>query len=237
MKKFIIFSVAIMACISFSTSYTKAQSTISNQKVNPQVKTQTGNLNTAVAKPNSNLIKAGKLTRVEDPKVLKASEINKFPIIKFSPEELERNRVKSWEISPRKPFDQGIELIHWGTFTLAGFEMTPRVRYVINTLYDYWAYSLRLSANLREGKDYKLVLNVNPQSFPPGSTVLFKIGTSEFRIEWPSNRSEIVVLFNNSFNGQQTIDISPVNVPGRGDQIDAKQQYIIKSIRLEELAS
>ena len=198
MKKITIISIAFAACISFSTSSTKAQSTISTQKTNPQIKTQTSVPGVAVAQPNSNLIKAGKVARVEEPKVLKESEINRLPVIKFSPEELERNRVKSWEISPRKPFDQGIELTHWGTFTLSGFKMTPRVRYVINTQYDYYAYCLRLSANLVQGKDYKLVLNVTQENFPTGSTVLFKIGNSEFRIEWPANRSELVFDWRNS---------------------------------------
>ena len=235
MKKLTILSIVLAACISVSTSV-QAQSGTSTLQKTTQIKTQTANTSALANQPKSNLIKAGKLTRVEDPKVLKESEINKFPIIRFSPEELERNRVKSWEISPMKPIVTGLEITHWGTFTQAGFKMTPRVRYVINTQYDYYAYSLRLAANLLQGKDYKLVLNVNQENFPPGSTVLFKIGTDEFRLEWPSNRSEIVVLFNNSFTGKQIIDISPVNVPGRGDMIDAKLEFNIKSIRLEELA-
>jgi hypothetical protein len=235
MKKITILSIAMAAYISFSTSV-QAQSGTSTLQKTTQIKTQTANTSALANQPKSNLIKAGKLTRVEDPKVLKESEINKFPIIRFSPEELERNRVKSWEISPMRPIVTGLEITHWGTFTQAGFKMTPRVRYVINTQYDYYAYSLRLSANLLQGKDYKLVLNVTQENFPSGSTVLFRIGTDEFRLEWPSNRSEIVVLFNNSFTGKQIIDISPVNVPGRGDRIDAKLEYNIKSIRLEELA-
>jgi hypothetical protein len=235
MKKITILSIAIAALISFSTS-AQAQGSISNLQKTTQIKTQTANTSALANQPKSNLIKAGKLSRVEEPKVLKESEINKFPIIKFSPEELERNRVKSWEISPMKPFVNGLEVVHWGTFTQAGFKMTPRIRYVINIQYDYYAYSLRLTARLLEGKDYKLVLNVNQENFPAGSTVLFKIGTSEFRLDWPTNKSEIVVLFNNSFTGEQTIDISPVNVSGRGNNIDAKREYTIKSIRLEELA-
>jgi hypothetical protein len=236
MRKLTMLSKVIVIVILCMPAILKAQTGVAPLKTNPQLKTQPNNLGTVSTQPKTSLIKAGKLAKVEDPKVLKESEINKFPIIRFSPEELERNRVKSWEISPVKPFVSGIELTHWGTFTQSGFKMTPRVRYVINTQYDYYAYSLRLAANLLQGKDYKLVLNVTQENFPSGSTVLFKIGTDEFRLEWPSNRSEIVVLFNNSFTGKQIIDISPVNVPGRGDRIDAKQEYTIKSIRLEELA-
>ncbi len=210
--------------------YSQAQFTT---KTNPAIKTSP-----ALANPklNSNLIQASKLPKLEPPKVLKESEINAIPIIRFSPEELERNRQKSWEITPRKPYDTGFGLTHWGTFTNSAFLMTPVVRYVVNVSYNYVAYSMRLTANLLQGKDYRLVISVEPQNFPTGSTLAFKVGTSEFRIEWPNGKSEIIILFNNSYTGEQVIDISPVNVPGRGERIDSKLEYSIKSIRLEELA-
>lgn len=209
--------------------YSHAQFTT---KTNPSLKA-----NPALASPklNSNLITASKLPKVELPGVLKESELLAIPIIRFSPEELERNRQRSWELTPRKPYDTGFGLIHWGTFTNSAFLMTPVVRYVVNTQYNYVTYSMRLTANLLEGKDYRLVLNVDPQNFPQGSTLAFKVGTSEFRVLWPNGKSEIMILFNNSFSGEQVIDISPVNVPGRVERIDSKLEYSVKSIRLEEL--
>lgn len=200
---------------------------------NPAIKSQT----LSATNLNSNIIKAGRLDKLEPPKALTEKEISSFPILKFSPEELERNRQKYWEITPRKPYETGMELTHWGTFTSNAILMTPVIRYVINTDYDYYTYSTRISVNLLEGKDYKLILAVEPKSFPPGSTVIFKVGTSQFRIEWPSNKNEIQVLFNNTFTGQQVIEISPVQIPNRGRNLDAMQEFAIKSIRLEELAN
>ncbi|WPR74454.1 hypothetical protein [Algoriphagus sp. NG3] len=198
----------------------------------PQVR-NTPALKTNDLKPN--LVQANKLQKIEQPKILKESDISKFPIITFSPEELERSRQKSWEISPRKPFDTGVSIIHWGTLTETQFLMTPVIRYVVNTQYNYQAYSMRVLANLQQGKDYRLVLNVEQKNFPPNSTVGFKIGTSEFRMEWPKDRNEIIVLFNNTFTGQQVIDITPVQVSGRRESIDSKLEFAIKSVRLEEL--
>ncbi|MCE7057804.1 hypothetical protein LZF95_24185 [Algoriphagus sp. AGSA1] len=201
-------------------------------KTTPQVKT-TPALKATDLKPN--LIQANKLPKLEQPQILKESDISKFPIITFSPEELERSRQKSWEISPRKPFDTGVSIIHWGTLTETQFLMTPVIRYVVNTEYNYQAYSMRVLANLQQGKDYKLVLNVEQKSFPANSTVGFKVGTSEFRMEWPKDKNEIIILFNNTFTGQQVIDITPVQVSGRRESIDSKLEFAIKSIRLEEL--
>ncbi len=201
-------------------------------KTTPQVKT-TPALKATDLKPN--LVQANKLPKLEQPQILKESDISKFPIITFSPEELERSRQKSWEISPRKPFDTGVSIIHWGTFTETQFLMTPVIRYVVNTEYNYQAYSMRVLANLQQGKDYKLVLNVEQKNFPANSTVGFKVGTSEFRMEWPKDRNEIIILFNNTFTGQQVIDISPVQVSGRRERIDSKLEFAVKSIRLEEL--
>lgn len=221
----IIFMVLLIAPVySYAQFSTKTKSSIPNQSLS---KTQL----------NTQQIKAGRLAKVEPPKSISEVDINNFPIIGFSPEDLERSRQKYWEITPKKPYDPGMELTLWGTYTPSAFIMTPNVKYIINVDYDYYTYSSRLAVNLLEGKDYKLIFGIEPKAFPEGTTVLFRIGTSEFRIGWPSNSSELIVLFNNSFTGKQIIDFSPAIIPNRGKNRDGMQEFSIKSIRLEELTN
>lgn len=209
----------------------------SHAQFNTKTKSSIPNQSLSKTQLNTQPIKAGRLSKIEAQKSLSEVDINLFPIIRFSPKDLERNRQKYWEITPKKPYDPGMELRLWGTYTPSAFIMTPNVKYIINVDYDYYTFSSRLEVNLLEGKDYKLTIGIEPKAFPEGTTVLFKIGTSTFRIEWPSNRSELFVLFNNSFTGKQIIDFSPAIIPNRGKNRDAMQEFSIKSIRLEELTN
>lgn len=221
--------LAILAPIATFAQFSTSKTTTTN----PAIKSQ----NISNSRLNTSIVKAGKLDKLEPPKSLTEKEISSFPIVKFSPEDLNRTRQKYWELTPRKPYETGMELTHWGTFTNSAFLMTPVIRYIINTDYDYYTYTTRISVNLVAEKDYKLILGIEPKSFPAGSTVIFKVGNSQFRIEWPSNKNEIQVLFNNSFSGQQIIEISPVQIPNKGRNLDAMQEFAVKSIRLEELAN
>jgi hypothetical protein len=150
-----------------------------------------------------------------------------------SKEELERNRIKSWEITPSRPVTTGMDVKISGGYTKNYFRITP---ITAGSRGFFFAISNYLNTNMVVGKDYKLTLKIkNFILFPTRSFILFEIGDEKgLEVEVKQGQTEVVLFFTNNTPAPQLIGFSPIisNMVGPDDPTG----YDVVSIKLEELA-
>ncbi|MDZ7604457.1 MAG: hypothetical protein U5K79_02485 [Cyclobacteriaceae bacterium] len=206
MKKITILSIAIAVLISYSTSITHAQSTISNLPKSNQLNSKSVN---AAALANQPKVTLGKtdLKTVENKKL--TNDLSKLTQLQFSPAELERNRVKSWEITPARPFTPGLDLTLHGVIDKKAFSLRPV--YSGQAQGQYQLFNMFLMINPVVGKDYKLTLEIEkPEQLPGNSEVIVDLGLQSWRLPYNKNQKTITLLFSNTTPGPHILSISPL---------------------------
>ncbi|MFD2033282.1 hypothetical protein ACFSKL_00690 [Belliella marina] len=162
-------------------------------------------------------------------------DLKTLPIITLSPEELERNRTKTWEVNIRKPNDGHFEIIHGGTYTKEGFKMTPRPtgeRTSKNQTIYYQSNSILVS-NLVKDRDYRLTIVVDPKYFPNATNFIVGLGTKTVSIAWVNGQKEYHIDFTSAFAGQNVLHIGPAYLQGDPFKPDT---YTVLAYKLSELA-
>lgn len=168
--------------------------------------------------------------------VAQGNSIKNLEEIKLSPEEIERARIKSWEITPQRPFSSGLTVWLLGSdFTPDGFFLQPRPTRIGSTsVIDYYFFSMFLECNLTGGKDFKLILDIkNQDQLPVNSGVAVSLGEETYRVPVQTGQKQITVFFTNTSSGNKRIGVSPLisNTNGR----ETWGELGITKIKLEEL--
>ena len=162
--------------------------------------------------------------------VAQGNSIKNLEEIKLTPEEIERARIKSWEITPQRPFSSGLNV--WlieSDFNSEGFFLQPRP---MRDGYHY--FSMCLGCNLTRGKDYKLTMDLkDPDRLPPYSEVVVDFGVAKYRVPVQSGQRQITVFFSNATLGTKNIGVSPlITINNSGESWG---ELGITKIKLEEL--
>lgn len=207
MKKLTLLSFVIAITLASIPMLTKAQSSISTLKTNPQLKTQTKNLGTVATQPKITLSKTD-LKTVQNKKL--TSDLSKLTQLQFSPAELERNRVKSWEITPMRPFTPGLDMALHGILHKGAFSLSPILTGLSQG--QYQLFNMFLTINPVVGKDYKLTLELaNPEQLHGNSEVIVDLGGPQsWRIPHNKYQKTITLLFSNTTPGPHILSISPL---------------------------
>jgi hypothetical protein len=183
----------------------------------------------------SNLSKLATTSKL-DPKALENKTLesyisNTIPAIP-SKEELERNRIKRWEITPSRPVTTGMDVRTYGTYSKNHFGITP---FVYGNLGRFIPISNYISTNMAVGKDYKLTLNIKNFVVSSRAFILFEIGAEKgLEVEVKQGQTEVVLFFTNNTSAPQIIGFSPIIYNFVGTE--APTMYDLTSIMLEELA-
>ncbi|MCB0448935.1 MAG: hypothetical protein KDC97_02340 [Confluentibacter sp.] len=150
-----------------------------------------------------------------------------------SKEELERNRIKKWEATPKKPFTSGFGCSFYGRLEEAEFVVMPRPNEN-----GFYLFSGFLNTSIISGKNYVLTLEMNPFS-AVGFEIVLEIGNDRFRIILNPNQQKYVLPF--QFTSEKdwatynNIVFSPaMNLNRTGTSVDMKP-ISIKRILLEEV--
>ncbi|WP_297338422.1 hypothetical protein [Algoriphagus sp.] len=184
-------------------------------------------------------IKAASLSKIVTSKVdlhqIKAqtfhADLIKSPKVSFSPEELERNRIKSWELSPTKIYTPGMELGFSGNLDKNTFYLTP----ILNSTHreSYQMFNLSLICAMLPGKDYKLTFELaNTDRIPPNSYFPFSSGLNQM-IPISSGQKQVSILIANTVNAPQILSIGPYIT---NDNWQKPKSFEVTRILLEELA-
>lgn len=174
-----------------------------------------------------------------DAKTVKEKQIEQLtgsaiPVLP-SEEELERNRIKSWEISPARPVTSGMSIEIYGRYRQDAFTILPEYQGRSENV-RFWPNSNQLNLSLQPGKDYKLTLSIgNYLLGVGGNSIFFDLGgTQSFQVEVNSGQREVVLFFTNQISGNQIIAWGPIlnNIVGGPNPIS----YDLYSVKIEELA-
>ena len=162
--------------------------------------------------------------------VAQGNSIKNLEEIKLSPEEMERNRVKSWEITPQRPFNGGFNVwLMESDFNSEGFFLQPRPAGD-----GYYYFSMCLGCNLTRGKDYKLTMDLkDPDRLPPYSEVIVDFGIAKYRVPVQTGQRQVTVFFSNATSGSKNIGVSPLISINNGRE--SWGELGITKIKLEEL--
>jgi hypothetical protein len=149
-----------------------------------------------------------------------------------SKEELERNRIKSWEITPSRPVTTGMDVKIFGTYSKEKFGISPLT---YGNSGRFIAVSNYLSTTMAVGKDYKLTLSIRNFLVSSRAFILIEIGGDKaLEVEVKQGQTEAVLFFTNTIPSPQIIGFSPIIYNFIGT--DAPTGYDLVSIKLEELA-
>lgn len=152
-----------------------------------------------------------------------------------SPEELERARVKSWEIKPDRPVIQGLNLQFHGIYSPRFFRVIPQESIPGSSRSYFLPNSNILTTNLLAGKDYKLTLMIQRQlGIASSGRMIFDLGEGSYQVEVKEGQQEVVFFFSSTTSGDQFIGFGPIYgnlIPGNADA----RGYDLLSVKLEEL--
>lgn len=204
-----------------------------------QFSTKTKIPSNATVKPGVNLSNTSKLTIGKttleqlNAQVLDNS-VSSIPKISLNPEDLERNRVKSWEITPMRPITPGMDIGFTGHYSKNAFYITPILNDRSQGQRFYQAVNLSLLTSMLPEKDYRLTIEFeNPSEIPVGGEIRFNLGDGIYLLQPDRTKKEAAILFRNTISAPQIISIGPIVV--NGDWQNPKS-YGITKLKLEELA-
>ncbi|MHA7131223.1 hypothetical protein [Algoriphagus namhaensis] len=150
-------------------------------------------------------------------------------------EELERNRIKSWEITPARPVTTGMSIEIYGRYRQDAFTILPDFQGRGENI-RFWPNSNQLNLSLQPGKDYKLTMSIgNHLLGVGGNSIFFDMGGNQtYQVEVKSGQREVVFFFTNQISGNQTIAWGPIlnNIVGGPNPVS----YDLFSVKIEELA-
>ena len=180
------------------------------------------------------------LTKLKNSRLTK--DLKRIPYIP-SPEELERNRVKNWSVTPVKPYTAGLEMSILGKFDKDGFlvhpigEMVtdPTVRDILGNYVTTWI-PVEIKARLLAGKDYRLTFTIKNVDIPARGKIILALGDEDvYEFESKPGEYAYKVLFSATKNETRDIGISLPYAFGEDGLSADFWSYYIKSVQLEEL--
>lgn len=150
-----------------------------------------------------------------------------------SKEDLERSRIKSWEITPAKPVVTGMSIEVYGIYNKERFTILP---YKVGTSDNrFFPNSNILTTSMATGKDYKLTLKIQNFLLATGKNVIvFDLGGSTtYEVDIRAGQKEVVLFFTNTIPSPQSIAWSPIiyDINNR----PSPTAYDLVSVKLEEL--
>lgn len=207
--------------------YAKAQFT-TNSKI-PSGTTLKSGINLSSPK-----LTLGKTTLEQVNSQVLDNSISSIPKISLNPEDLERNRVKSWEITPSRPITPGMDINFMGNYSKNSFYITPILFNQIQDRRIFGAVNLSLITSMLPEKDYRLTIEFeNPSEIPAGGEIRLNLGDGVYLLQPDRTKKEAAILFRNSISAPQIISLGPIVV--NGDWQNPKS-YGITKLKLEELA-
>lgn len=193
--------------------------------------------NTAI-KSGVNLSKTPKLTLSKttqdqlNSQVLDNS-ISSIPKISLNPEDLERNRVKAWEITPMRPITPGMDISFMGNYSKSAFYIIPILNDRIQGQRHYQAVNLSVLTTMVPGKDYRFTIELeDPNQFPRGGEIRISLGGENYFLKPAEGKKEVYFLFSNTLTAPQIISIGPAVV---NDDWHNPKSYGVTKVKLEEL--
>ncbi|GMQ26156.1 hypothetical protein Aoki45_28380 [Algoriphagus sp. oki45] len=204
-----------------------------------QFSTKTKVPSNATVKPGTNLSKTSNLTltktTLQQVQAIKLDKsLSSIPKIQLNPEDIERNRVKSWEITPTRPITSGMDLSFTGNYSKDAFYVRPILVGESNNLRFYQALNLTLITSMVVDKDFRFTIELeNPNEFPRGAEILVSLGGLNYLLKPEPGKKEIYFLFRNTTAAPQFISIGPAVIQ---EDWQNPKGYGISKLRLEELA-
>ena len=189
---------------------------------------------TGVNLSNTPKLTLGKTTLEQVNAQVLDQSISSIPKISLNPEDLERNRVKSWEITPMRPITPGMDIGFSGYFSKTAFYITPILNDRAQGLRFYRAVNLSLITSMLPDKDYRLTIEFeNPSEIPDRGVIRFNLGDGVYFLQPDRTKKEGVIVFRNTISAPQIISIGPAVV---NDDWQNPKSYGITKLKLEELA-
>lgn len=163
------------------------------------------------------------------------NSISSIPKISLNPEDLERNRVKSWEITPMRPITPGMDIGFMGHYSKNAFYITPILNDRLQGQRFYQAVNLTVLATMVPGKDYRFTIELeDPNQFPRGGEIRISLGGTNYFLQPEEGKKEVYLLFNNTLAAPQIISIGPAVV---NEDWQNPKSYGVTKLKLEELVN
>lgn len=160
--------------------------------------------------------------------------LSSVPKISLNPADLERNRVKSWEITPSRPIAPGMDLSFMGNYSKTSFYIIPILTDKIQDRRIYQAINLSLMTSMVPAKDYRLTIELeNPNEIPEGGEIMISLGGINHFLQPEKGKKEVYFVFHNTLTAPQIISIGPVVV---NEDFQRPKSYGITKLKLDELA-
>ncbi|GMQ28297.1 hypothetical protein [Algoriphagus confluentis] len=162
------------------------------------------------------------------------NSLSSIPKIQLNPEDIERNRTKSWEITPLKPITPGMDLSFSGNYTKNAFFVTPILTSELNNRRIFQALNMFIITSMVVEKDFRFTIELeNPSQFPRDGEILVSLGGTNYFLKPEPGKKEVYFLFTNKIPSPQIISIGPAVV--NSDWQNPKSYGIVR-VKLEELA-
>lgn len=162
------------------------------------------------------------------------NSLSGIPKIQLNPEDIERNRVKSWEITPTRPITPGMDLSFSGNYSKNAFYITPVLTSEINNRKFFQALNMFLITAMVVNKDFRFTIELeNPSQFPNGGEILVSLGGINYFLKPEPGKKEVYFLFTNTIPSPQIISFGPAIV---NEDWQNPKSYGVTKVKLEELA-
>lgn len=162
------------------------------------------------------------------------NSLSSIPKISLNPEDLERNRVKSWEITPMRPITPGMDISFMGNYSKNTFYIIPILNDRTQGQRFYQALNLSVITSMIPGKDYRFTIELeDPSQFPRGGEIRVSLGGTNYFLQPEEGKKEIYLLFTNTLTAPQIISIGPAVV---NEDWQNPKSYGVTKVKLEELA-
>ncbi|MBC6367060.1 hypothetical protein [Algoriphagus sp. AK58] len=161
------------------------------------------------------------------------NSLSTIPKIQLNPEDMERNRVKSWEITPSRPITPGMDLSFTGNYSKNAFYITPVLISEVNNRKIFQALNMSVITSMVVEKDFRFTIELeNPSQFPRDGEIVVSLGGTNYFLKPEPGKKEVYFLFTNTIPSPQIISFGPAVV--NGDWQNPKS-YGVTKVKLEEL--
>lgn len=157
-----------------------------------------------------------------------------IPKIQLNPKDIERNRIKSWEITPTRPITSGMDLSFTGNYSKNAFYITPILTSEINSRKIFQAINLSVITSMVVNKDFRFTIELeDPSQFPRDGEIMVSLGGTNYFLKPEPGKKEVYFLFTNSVPSPQIISFGPAIV---NQDWQNPKSYGVTKVKLEELA-
>lgn len=190
-------------------------------------------IKTGVDLSNSPKLTLGKTTLEQLNSQVLDQSLSSIPKISLNPEDLERNRVKTWEITPTRPITPGMEISFTGNYSKNAFNITPVLISEINNRKIFQALNMSVITSMVVEKDFRFTIELeNPSQFPRDGEIVVSLGGTNYFLKPEPGKKEVYFLFRNTTPSPQIISFGPAVV---NDDWQNPKSYGVTKVKLEEL--